>query len=166
MADLIDRQAAIDEIKNMYEAAEKWGREATDEMIKVRAESCMASLIEMKLRIEKLPSAQPEKTEYIPDTKAVRSKRNCVDLAEHVVATFYDQEYEEWTQKTVTIADVLDSVCDDYTVLPSAQPDRKKGRWISDEDGNIYCSVCGRTGVGESFCEHCGANMKGEEDDN
>ena len=58
---LISREAAIDEIKNMYEAAEKWGREATDEVIKVRAESCMASLIEMKLRIEKLPSAQPER---------------------------------------------------------------------------------------------------------
>ena len=67
--------------------------------------------------------AQPERTEYIPDTKAVPSKRDCVDLAERVTATFYDQEYEEWTQKSVTIADVLDSVCDDYTILPSAQPD-------------------------------------------
>lgn len=72
---------------------------------------------------QNLTSAQPEKTEYIPDTKAVRSKRDCVDLAERVSATFYDQEYEEWTQQTVTIADVLDSVCDDYTVLPSAQPE-------------------------------------------
>ena len=48
--------------------------------------------------------------------------------------------------------------------LPAALPERKRGKWISDEDGNIYCSVCGRTGVGESFCEHCGANMKGEEE--
>ena len=46
-----------------------------------------------------------------------------VDLSEKVTATFYDEQYEEWTQKTVTIADVLDSVCDDYTVLPSAQPE-------------------------------------------
>ena len=56
MADYIDRQAAIDALKDMYHAAEKWGKEATDDVIKARAESCMASLIEMKLRIEKLPS--------------------------------------------------------------------------------------------------------------
>lgn len=59
--DLIDRQAAIEAMKDMYKAAEKWGKEASDDIIKARAESCMASLIEMKLRIEKLPSAQPER---------------------------------------------------------------------------------------------------------
>ena len=58
--DLIDRQDAIDDLKDMYHAAEKWGEEASDDVTKARAESCMASLIEMKLRIEKLPSAQPE----------------------------------------------------------------------------------------------------------
>lgn len=46
-----------------------------------------------------------------------------VDLSEKVTATYYDAQYEEWTQQTVTVADVLDSVCDDYTVLPSAQPE-------------------------------------------
>ena len=46
-----------------------------------------------------------------------------VDLSERVTATYYDDEHEEWSQKTVTIADVLDFVCDDYTVLPSAQPE-------------------------------------------
>lgn len=59
-----------------------------------------------------------------------------VDLSERVTATFYDQEYEEWTQQTVTIADVLDSVCDDYTVLSSAQPEQTKmikeiRKWIN-----------------------------------
>ena len=58
--DVISRQAAVEEMKNMYHAAEKWGEEASDDVIKARAESCMASLIEMKMRIEKLPSAQPE----------------------------------------------------------------------------------------------------------
>lgn len=61
MSDLISRQAAIDALKDMYQAAEKWGQEANDDIVKARAESCMASLIEMKLRIEKLPSAQPER---------------------------------------------------------------------------------------------------------
>lgn len=68
MSDLIDRDAAIEAMKNMYHAAEKWREEASDDVIKARAESCMASLIEMKLRIEKLPSVQPErkKGRWIP----------------------------------------------------------------------------------------------------
>lgn len=50
------------------------------------------------------------------------SDNGYVALSEKVTATFYDDEHEEWMQKTMTIADVLDSVCDDYTALPSAQP--------------------------------------------
>lgn len=46
-----------------------------------------------------------------------------VDLDERVTAQFYDQECEEWTMQTVTIEDVLDSVCDKYTALPSAEPE-------------------------------------------
>lgn len=65
MNDLISRQAVIDALADMYYAAERWGEEATDGVIKARAESCMASLVEMKLRIEKLPSAQPEQQSRI-----------------------------------------------------------------------------------------------------
>lgn len=54
----IIRQAVIDEMSKMYHAAEKWGQEAEDDTIKARAESCMATLVEMKLRVEKLPSAE------------------------------------------------------------------------------------------------------------
>lgn len=35
----------------------------------------------------------------------------------------------------------------------------KHGHWIVDEDGNIECSVCGNSGVGDNFCERCGAKM-------
>ncbi len=80
-----------------------------------------------------LPSVQPERTEYIPDTKAIPSEEDCVDLSERVIATYYDEEHEEWSQKTVTIRDVLDSVCDEYTILPSAQPE------ITEEDVKKYC---------------------------
>lgn len=54
------------------------------------------------------------------------SDNGYVALLEKVTTTFYDDEHEEWTQKTMTIADVLDSVCDDYTVIPSAQPEQTK----------------------------------------
>lgn len=57
--DTISRAEAIDEMREMYHAAEKWLQEAEDDTIKARAESCMATLVEMKLRAEKLPSAEP-----------------------------------------------------------------------------------------------------------
>ena len=60
MSDLIDRQAVISEMKKMYDAAEKWLRDANETEIEARAQSCMSTLIEIKLRIEKLPSAEPE----------------------------------------------------------------------------------------------------------
>ena len=44
-----------------------------------------------------------------------------VDLSEKVTATYYDEQYEEWDHHTVTVEDVLNEVCDDYTVLPSVQ---------------------------------------------
>lgn len=49
-----------------------------------------------------------------------------VDLSEKVTATYYDEQYEEWDHHTVTIEDVLNEVCDDYTVLPSAQPETSR----------------------------------------
>ena len=58
--DCINRRDVIDAMKDMYRAAEKWLRDATDDVTKARAESCMASIIEIKLRTEKLPAVQPE----------------------------------------------------------------------------------------------------------
>lgn len=54
------------------------------------------------------------------------------------------QEHEEWTRKTITIADILDSVYDEYTVLPSAQSEIvrcKDCRWGREVCGNIECFV-------------------------
>ena len=39
----------------------------------------------------------------------------------------------------------------------------KRGHWIVDEDGNIKCSECGHRGVGDNYCERCGAKMEGKE---
>jgi len=61
--------------------------------------------------------------------------------------------------------------------MPSAQPERKKGRWISQDfnkhDGMIStlvyyypkCSVCGHTANYTNFCPNCGADMRGEDDE-
>ena len=59
--------------------------------------------------------------------------------------------------------------------LPSAQPERPKGEWITDDlSGIIYCSRCGNAAPMETtggrqykskFCQTCGADMRGEQDD-
>ena len=61
--------------------------------------------------------------------------------------------------------------------LPSAQPERKKGTWIPAFNGKFTggaywfnCSECGRIvpevrNGGWNFCPNCGADMKGEKDE-
>jgi hypothetical protein len=68
---------------------------------------------------------------------------------------------------------VADSFEDIINALPSAEPERKKGKWIphEDEDGEHYgdkCSVCGEWYVmpcgKANFCPNCGADMRGGQD--
>ena len=60
--------------------------------------------------------------------------------------------------------------------IPSAEPERKKGEWIYDTervagDGWTYsqyhCSECGFQEIGglANFCPHCGAEMRGDNDE-
>ncbi len=60
--------------------------------------------------------------------------------------------------------------------MPSAQTERKKGKWIDQDGGAFYtmeCSECHKEPlldeygdyVQSDFCPHCGADMRGEQDD-
>ena len=120
----------------------------------------------------------PEPTRIISETRAIPSDDDRVSLSEMVTATFYDDGYEEWSQKTVTVRDVLDAVCDEYTVLPPAQPEAQEGHWIDkgwngdwawqiDGRGNcwrvIECSECGKSvSVESNYCPNCGAKMSNQ----
>lgn len=53
--------------------------------------------------------------------------------------------------------DVVSTIDEIATV--DAEP-VKHGHWIVDEDGNIKCSECGHRGVGDNYCERCGAKME------
>ena len=79
--------------------------------------------------------------------------------------------------------DILDAIDENYLdglkiamsllkVLPSAQPERKKGEWIYKDIGGWHCSECDEqapfwcmasTQNLPSFCPNCGADMRGEE---
>lgn len=56
-------------------------------------------------------------------------------------------------------------------MLPSAQQERKKGKWINRSLNILYpeyerytCSVCGKHSYNYDFCPNCGADMRGEQD--
>jgi hypothetical protein len=49
--------------------------------------------------------------------------------------------------------------------MPSAQPERKKGRWLI-KGRKICCSECGRVNFCKpNFCDECGADMREEKTD-
>ena len=60
-----------------------------------------------------------------------------------------------------------------YENCPSAQQERKKGKWVEKEQfgiEHIQCDQCGHWFLGEhlirrSFCPNCGADMKGRTDE-
>ncbi len=82
--------------------------------------------------------------------KAIKTSRFCVDAMEKIIK------------------------------LPSAQPERKRGKWIYDEDEygidiyGYYCDKCRfflpwdyliNSIEDYNFCPNCGADMKGEDDE-
>ena len=87
-------------------------------------------------------------------------------------------EYKEHHKQMQEMMGVVDNWIDKLSDLPSAQPERKTGKWIGTEfdgyaDGNpVYyewkCSSCGCVVEDEeptwNFCPNCGAFMKGEQE--
>lgn len=63
-------------------------------------------------------------------------------------------------------------VCEECIFKPFKQfmPERKKGTWIRNDNGTYSCSVC-QSWIPEEqhyyarYCLHCGADMRGEEDE-
>ena len=72
-----------------------------------------------------------------------------------------DEETEKGRAKWDSGLWIRYKVFEDTLILTptvEAEPIRH-GHWIVDEDGNITCSECGHHGVGDNYCERCGAKM-------
>jgi len=66
-------------------------------------------------------------------------------------------------------AEEYQRIIDRFMAFASAQPERKKGKWIDKGHDNIYqCSACGDMWMGIGgyrYCPTCGAMMRGDEDE-
>ena len=63
-----------------------------------------------------------------------------------------------------------DSITEELMNLPSAQTERKRGKWIYITDGHyeyFKCDQCEKhSGEPTPFCRYCGADMREGQDDN
>ena len=78
------------------------------------------------------------------------------------------------TSKVIKDDGIAHDVKEALKGLPSVQPERKKGEWITlwdvadpNTSTSAKCSICGRTvwRPAGDFCRWCGADMRGDRDD-
>lgn len=168
MSDLISRQAAIELVKDVCDAImsgckrhydSEVGDEVYDDTLEVDAILKCNKGIRNALR--HMPSAKPEEI-------ALRAlHESCTDCP------LYDKDRHRCPRFNKVIPETLREVI-------SAQPERKKGKWIQTdelwtdmytaEEQNIYeCACCGEEVIGKPdwrFCPNCGCQMqKGDSND-
>jgi rubrerythrin len=146
--ELIDKQAAID---------------AVNEIIRME-HSLRPKIYVAKDAIKKLPSVQPtfdaRDTQYnLPIGTDLISRQAAID-AIHCDITVTGRQNAE------LVAATIGAFADRIKALPSAQPERKKGRWKV-TPVYIKCSECGESFmlIPQNYCPHCGAKMEGEQDE-
>lgn len=145
MSDLIDRQVAIEAIAR---------RDTTNGTVKVFGGREVVEII------KSLPSAQPEnrmERDVISRQAAIKAFKDFL--------TIHDSRGVEYLCPAVT----MDGVNKILSDLPSAQPERKTGRWLQISPAKIYeCSECAQMVMTDDiscykYCHGCGAYMGGGE---
>ena len=89
---------------------------------------------------------------------------------------YFSIKYMECGQEFIGFGTYKPEVLSEYLkeyFMPSVQPGRKKGKWITEYLDGIpgrrakitYCSECGQVSpYRHKFCHECGADMRGNED--
>jgi len=74
-------------------------------------------------------------------------------------------------QNAELVAATIGAFADRIKALPSAQPEREKGKWIADNHDFWVCSNCKfpseahGANILYKFCPNCGADMRGADDE-
>ena len=74
------------------------------------------------------------------------------------------EKYGGWYTEEGTEEGFIGTIESLINAIPSVQPERKTGKWISDKYGNVICSACKCYAPKvrypkTNFCGHCGADM-------
>ena len=112
-------------------------------------------------------------------------RQSVIDVVHKSIFEFFDicddNSEEPINEKDKLLLEVNKAICNSIKDLPSAQPERKKGKWIdydidNDKYDDVCCSECGKTFTVDAerwydigftasdmkFCPNCGAKMEGE----
>lgn len=90
------------------------------------------------------------------------SRKEAIDALDE-----YDFEFPDYMERFVTeLRDAMKAdLKHDIEALPSAEPERKTGKWVKDNYGNTVCSEC--LGIRRdnrinytNFCNQCGVDMR------
>ena len=136
---LIYLEDAIDAINALHEKPNAWLDSAVDAVMS-------------------LPSAQPEACD---DAISRDDAIMAVKTGALSAATIFGRTDEGATAYYETVKAIK--------ALPSAQPERKTGEWIRNDNGTYSCSVC-QSWIPEQqhcyarYCLYCGADMRGEQE--
>ena len=161
MDDLISRQAAI-------EAVVAWTVEDRPDI------EMPTDLIN---RIKNMSSAQPDHSGDVNEKVDLIDRQAAIDAVKKNTfrLTFAEEQNCEghvaWSAEAV-YSDVMEGA---LLELPSAQPERKRGKWkrayldheaMGERLSILYCSVCNQCiAYPVNFCPNCGADMRGEQDE-
>ncbi len=69
MSDFISSQAALEALEKMHQGMMMLAMKINDDRISARVVGCMDAIAGMRIRIENLPSAEPEQQKWIPVTE-------------------------------------------------------------------------------------------------
>ena len=166
MSDLISRQAAIDALDGEIEITGRTNAEAVKGYVRL-----------VKDRLERLPSAQPEincseipngSDDTISRQMALDALDEQIEQCNKALGSFDISPKDEYAIKVERAS--LEAYKEQLENMPSAQPERKKGRWVYNSPVTMKCNQCGLV-IKDwdwhrfKFCPNCGADMRGEQDE-
>ena len=142
-------------VKYLYDQGETWFGNLADDVL------------------EALKTDEEKENETLEDHKSMSNLidkkvlyNHFVDLEaialEQVKKHMHDEDSTEWRIWSTILAERTAYKYDVFDAPTVETKFVRHGHWEVDDDGNVKCSECGYSGVGDNYCERCGAKMDGK----